>query len=196
MNFYSDKLKNNIIDTEPIDNILEALEDFQVHCRYVIVRYSMGSLSHKYSLNLLKDDKNIVAFHCLDNVFDMANCPSILIYRKQKLISEIHYYILFACTKRNFRGQGYASKLLTGFIERIKEENGTKDENGAEEGIDQVAKKKIRIVLSSVESAVVFYEEFGFRWTRESLLDYPFLMRHEKYNKKHEYFILEYIVTV
>lgn len=183
MNFYSDHLKNNIIDVEPIENILATLDCFQAHCNYILIKYSLDSISHKYTLNLLNDDKNVVAFHCFDTVFDIENCPSVLIYRKQKILSDMHYYILFTCTKRKFRGHGYASKLLTGFIERIKEENKGKDEI-----------KKVKIILSSVESAVIFYEEFGFRWTRESLSDYPFLMRHEKYNKKHEYFIMEMIV--
>jgi hypothetical protein len=53
---------------------------------------------------------------------------------------------------------------------------------------------KVKIVLSSLEEAVLFYENYGFRWTRESLADHPFLMGYEKYEEKKEYFILEKIV--
>ena len=51
-----------------------------------------------------------------------------------------------------------------------------------------------KIVLSSLESAVLFYENYGFRWTRESLDKHPVLMQYEKFEEKKEYFIMEYII--
>ena len=63
--------------------------------------------------------------------------------------------------------------------------------------IDDINKKnnkKIKIILSSTEESVLFYESYGFRWTRESLADHPLLMIYEKYEEEKEYFILELLV--
>jgi len=101
-----------------------------------------------------------------------------LVYRKYKCKSsdgsqnEIRYYVLIACTKRKFRGQGYASKLIDGVAERIKEENSGNPET------------TIKIILSSVEESVIFYENYGFRWTMESITDHPVLIRFERYEEK------------
>ena len=100
-----------------------------------------------------------------------------LVYRKCKFKNEIRYYVLIACTQRKFRNQGYASKLLDGVVERVKNEISDAD--------------NVKIILSSVEESVVFYENYGFKWTRESITDHSVLMRFEKYDPKKEYFIME-----
>jgi GNAT superfamily N-acetyltransferase len=190
MNFYSDIIINDIIDNHPLENIIESIETFGEECFNTIAKYSHHNIHHKYIFNVLGNTKNIIAFHCIDNdnnEFSLKNCPSILVYRKcnhkdaahpENL--EIRYYILIACTKRKFRNQGYASKLLDGFIERIKKEN--KDNPTC----------RIKIILSSVEESVLFYEACGFKWTRESITDHPMLMRFERYEPKKEYFIMEF----
>ena len=123
----------------------------------------------------------VVAFHCLDNVFDISNCPSLLISRKYRISGETHYYVLLTCTKRQFRGNGYATSLLNGLVARIRKDMGT-DSGPA------------KILLSSVEDAVLFYEAYGFRWTRESIRTYPVLMEYEAYDEAKEYFVMEYVV--
>jgi hypothetical protein len=55
---------------------------------------------------------------------------------------------------------GYASKLFDGLKERITKEQ--------------------KMVLSSLENTVLFYENYDFRWTRESLNKYPILHRPER----------------
>jgi ribosomal protein S18 acetylase RimI-like enzyme len=115
----------------------------------------------------------------------MDNCPTILIYRKHRVGDEIIYYVLFTCTKRSFRGQGYGSKVLDGLVERAKEEN---------KSLENESKRKVKIVLSSLETAVLFYEEYGFRWTKESILKHPVLVKHESYSPKKEYYIMELLV--
>jgi GNAT superfamily N-acetyltransferase len=35
------------------------------------------------------------------------------------------YYIMVISTDKEFRGQGYATKLLNGFVEKVKEETKT-----------------------------------------------------------------------
>jgi ribosomal protein S18 acetylase RimI-like enzyme len=182
MNFYSDEIVNNIIDNGTLDTIMDSIEKFGEDTFNIIAKYSSKNIHHKYIYNVLGNTKNIVAFYCLDNDFSIHNCPSMLVYRKCKYKDEIRYYVLIACTKRSFRGQGYASKLIDGLVERIKRENiFTTDQ-------------KIKIILSSVEESVLFYEAYGFKWTRESILEHDMLLRFERYEPKKEYFIMEYTV--
>lgn len=181
MNFYSDEIINNIIDNGKMDEIMDSIENFGEETYNTIAKYSSKNIHHKYIYNVLGNTKNIVAFYCLDNNFEIDNCPSILVYRKCKYKNEIRYYILLACTKRAFRNQGYASKLIDGLIERIKIENDSTD-------------KKVKIILSSVEESVLFYEAYGFKWTRENITEHDMLLRFERYDPKKEYFIMEYTV--
>jgi GNAT superfamily N-acetyltransferase len=184
MNFYSDKIINNIIDNKPIENIIDNIEKFIEDTYNKIIKYSLDSISDKYIYNILSNKKNIIVYFCMDNEFAIDNCPSIAIYSKckSKYNNEIRYYILLLCTKRKFRGQGYASKLLDDFIIRIKDEN--KSENNI----------TIKIILNSLEESVLFYESYGFRWTREELVDHNVLMNYEKYDSTKDYFIMELIL--
>ncbi len=179
MNFYSDIIMNDIMDNYPLEKVIDSIEQFGEECFNAIAKYSYNSIHSKYIYNVLGNTKNVVAFHCIDNEFSLNNCPSMLVYRKCRYENEIRYYILIACTKRKFRNQGYASKLLDGLIERIKSEN---------------SENTIKIILSSVEESVIFYESYGFKWTRESITDHTMLMRFERYEPNKEYFIMEFIV--
>ena len=184
MNFYSDKIINDIIDNKPIDNIIDIIEEFIENSYNKITKYSIDSISYKYIYNILTNKNNIITFYCIDNEFEIDNCPSMAIYSKCKsnYNNEIRYYILFLCTKRKFRGHGYASKLLDNFINKIKDENKSKDNI------------IIKIILNSLEESVLFYESYGFRWTREELVDHNVLMNYEKYDNNKEYFIMELIL--
>ena len=179
MNFYSDIIINDAIDNFPLENVIDYIEKFGEKCFNLINRYARDHIQDIYTFNVLSNTKNVVAFHCIDNEFTIENCPSILVYRKCKFENSIRYYILLACTKRKFRNQGYASKLLDGVIKRIKEEN--------QDNINS----DIKIILSSVEESVLFYESYGFKWTRESITDHKMLMRFERYQPDKEYFIME-----
>ena len=182
MNFYSDKIINDIIDKNPTEDILDLIEKFIEKSFVTITRYSIYDLQHKYIFNILKDTQNIIAFYCIDNEFNIDNCPSILIYNKCKNLhkGEIIYYILLICTKRKFRNQGYASKLLDDFILRIKKENQNK------------LNFNIKVILSSVEESVTFYESYGFKWMYSETIDnHPVLSTYEKFDPKKEYFIME-----
>lgn len=179
MNFYSDVIMNDIMDNYPLEKVIDSIEQFGEECFNAIAKYSYNSIHSKYIYNVLGNTKNVVAFHCIDNEFNLNNCPSMLVYRKCRTENEIRYYILIACTKRKFRNQGYASKLLDGLIERIKSEN---------------SENTIKIILSSVEESVIFYESYGFKWTRESITDHTILMRFERYEPNKEYFIMEFVI--
>lgn len=179
MNFYSDEIINNIIDNAPLDTMMSDIEQFRESTNFIIQRYALHNISNDYVVNVIRKKSNKVAFYCMDNEFSIFNCPSLLVYNKyyDQTKDEIIYYILITCTKSNFRKLGYASKLLDGFISYIRSKN----------TMGQVNK----IVLSSLENAVLFYECYGFRWTRETLSAHPLLMQHEKFEEKKEYFILE-----
>ena len=194
MNFYSDQIVNSIIDQEPLEEIVDKIDVFWLQTKYIMTRYSMNSIYHRYVDGILEDPKIVVVYHCLDqNNFDVYNCPSVLVYRKVRDsrraagASEASvrsrrdvgfiYYILFTCTKKAFRGQGYGSRLLDGLQDRIRKEN-----------MNNIPQK---IVCSSVEDAVTFYEDYGFHWTRKSIKGYPILMKYESYQEGKEYFIME-----
>ena len=77
---------------------------------------------------------------------------------------------------------GYASMLLDKFIQVIK------DEKNQQPLPEQIPTK---IVLSSVESAVLFYESYGFRWIYANINSYSTLLEYEKFDQEKEYFIME-----
>lgn len=196
MNFYSDDIIDDILDNhkkeeedKDEDEVIEQIESFKRLTNYLIHSYASRDIHYKYTNHLLKDEKVKIAFHCMDMEFSIFNCPAMLLYRKyfDRQANEIKYYLLLICTKRKFRNQGYASKLLDHFIERVREENAN-NINATNN------KKKIKIILSSTEESVLFYESYGFRWTRESLADHPLLMIYEKYEQGKEYFILELLL--
>lgn len=186
MNFYSDDVINNIIDNTSVENIIDKIEEFYNDVETIVCYYSHRFIKINYSLKLLQNRKNKIVLYCMDNYLIVGNCPTCMIYHRHidKEKSEIIYFILMICTKHNFKNLGYASLMLNGFIERVKTEN-----------IKHMNTHTVKIVLSSLESAVTFYETYGFRWTRESLTDYPKLMEFEYYTEEHEYFIMEKIVN-
>jgi len=187
---------NDIIDTSPLDTLIEEIEDFKAHTKYLCKKYAMAFICFHYIDAVINDERVNTVFRCLDqDRFDIMNCPSIMSYRKVAKPSCDEYYILLICTSRKYKGQGYASQLLNDFIDRIRgsdkavEIPTSTDQNFVVQSMDDKRHKKI--ILSSVETAVTFYEEYGFKWTRKPLSDYPVLMRYEKWDKEKEYFMME-----
>jgi ribosomal protein S18 acetylase RimI-like enzyme len=183
-NFYAEDMVNKMIDNEKIEVLLPKINEFYNNIFSLIYTYSHRSISAEYIAGLLLDDTNKIAFRCINMEFEMENCPSILIYRKyyKKDTNEIIYYMLMICTKQKFKKFGYASKLLDDFIQYIKNKY-TETKNNYH---------IIKIVLSSVESAVTFYESYGFKWLRnESITSHKVLMRYEKYEEDKEYYMME-----
>ena len=148
---------------------------------YLLEKNCIHDIHDKYIKGLLKDEKNKIVFYCIDNDFLINNCPTIMVYQKYYNKDVITYYILLICTSFRFRNQGYASKLLDQFIDKIKKEN--------------KCQKPIKIVLSSLEKSVLFYEKYGFRWNSESISHHKILMNYEKYENDKEYFILELYIN-
>ena len=79
------------------------------------------------------------------------------------------------CTQRRFKNMGYATMLLNGFVERVKTESSS----------------KTKIVLSSVDEVVSYYQKYGFEAVDYTLENYPYLMRFEKYDENKMYTIME-----
>jgi predicted GNAT family N-acyltransferase len=183
MIFYSDEIINNIIDHSEINNIINEIEIFEKTSQELLHKILINDIHYKYIDGLFRDKNNKIAFYCFDFDFFIHNCPSIMVYQKinDHKSQEIKYYILLMCTRFKFRGMGYATKLLDGFIEKIRKER-TK------------CVKPIKIILSSVEDSVLFYESYGFKWTCDSITDHNILMEFEKYEDGKEYFILELLV--
>jgi hypothetical protein len=186
MNYYSHDIINNIIDNSEVENILENIEEFNDDVKMLFYYFSFYDISFDYIDNLLSNKKNKIAFRCIDNSeFNIRNCPSAMIYRKYKnnLKKEIHYYILMICTKHKFKKLGYASALLDDFIKRVKSENNSQTDF------------KVKIVLSSVDNSVSYYEHYGFHVASYDLKDYPVLMTYEKFEKDKIYYIMELDIT-
>lgn len=183
MNFYSEDIINEIIDTSEIETILPKIRNLYEDIYSLFCNYSHRVICPLYVHTLLEDETNKIVFRCIDMDFTIENCPSILIYHKyyNKRTNELAYYILMICTKPKFKKFGYASKMLDDFIQHIKQKHAQSTQKY----------NNIKIILSSVETAVTFYEKYGFRWTREPLTDHRTLMRYEKYEENKEYFILE-----
>ena len=186
MNFYSDEIINDMLDNAPLEELIDTLENLKENIRNSLHRFTANEIQSNYIDGLLGDEQNKVVFYCMDFEFDIENCPVMMIYRKSRekvkdksrSKVEIRYYILMLCTKLNFRKKGYASILLDGFLDKIQKEKPP----------EECTRK---IILSSVETAVLFYEAYGFRWTTETLSDHPILMLTEKKEEDKEYFIME-----
>lgn len=180
MIFYSDKIIDGIIDNNELDTIVDTIDEFKRNIEMIFSYFAYPKISLDYIQNLLKFESNKAAFYCMDDIFDIRNCPSCMIYSKQnkKNSDVIIYYIMMICTQRRFKNMGYATKLLNGFIERINEESSNNI-------------KKVKIVLSSVDEVVSYYQNYGFEVADYTLENYPYLMYFEKYDDTKIYTIME-----
>lgn len=156
----------------------EQLDAFQADVEMIFTYFAYPKISLDYIYALLKCKTNRVAFYCMDDVFDIRNCPSCMIYSIADC--SYNYYILMICTHRRFKNMGYATMLLDGFIESVKHSNTEKN-----------ADEKTKIILSSVDAAVSYYQCRGFEVVDDSLENYPELMRFEKFEKDKMYSVME-----
>jgi len=180
MIFFSDDITNKIIDESELDEIVDKLEQFKNDVDMIFTYFNYGTIGIDYIQNLLKYESNKSAFYCMDATFDIRSCPSCMIYSKQnkKNSDTILYYLMVISTDKEFRGQGYATMLLNGFIERIKKETVN-------------SKKKVKIVLSSLDEVVSYDKKYGFEAVDCSFENYPYLQCFEKYDEEKLYTIME-----
>ena len=180
MIFFSDEIKNKIVDTAPLDEIMDKLAEFSNDVDMIFTYFNYGAIGIDYIQNLLKYETNKVAFYCMEDNFVIRSCPSCMIYSKQnkKNSDAILYYIMVISTDKEFRGKGYATKLLNGFVEKVKEET-------------KPSTKKVKIVLSSLDEVVSYYQKYGFEAVDCSFENYPYFSCFEKYDEEKLYTIME-----
>ena len=180
MIFFSDEIKNKIVDTAPLDEIMDKLAEFSNDVDMIFTYFNYGAIGIDYIQNLLKYETNKVAFYCMEDNFVILSCPSCMIYSKQnkKNSDTILYYIMVISTDKEFRNKGYATKLLNGFVEKVKEET-------------KLSKKKVKIVLSSLDEVVSYYQNYGFEAVDCSFDNYPYLKCFEHYDEEKLYTIME-----
>ena len=181
MIFFSDDIKNKIVDTTSLDEIMDRLEDFKNDSQMIFTYFNYGAIAIDYIQNLLKYETNKIVFYCKEDNFVIRSCPSCMIYSKQnkKNSDTIMYYIMVISTDKEFRGQGYATKLINGFVEKVKEE--TRNSN-----------KKVNIVLSSLDEVVSYYQKYGFDAVDCSFENYPYFKCFEKYDEEKIYTVMEF----
>ena len=180
MIFYSDDNKNKIIDESPIEEIIDNLAKFKEDEKMIFTYFNYSIIDIDYINNLLKYKTNKTAFYCTDDTFVIRKCPSCMIYSKQnkKSSDTIMYYIMVISTQKKFRKQGYATALLNGFIQKIKDET-------------KYTEKKVKIVLSSLDEVVSYYQKYGFEVVDCSFDDYPYFKLFELYDDTKIYTIME-----
>jgi ribosomal protein S18 acetylase RimI-like enzyme len=180
MIFYSDKIEASIIDNNEIDVITDKIDQFKADIDMLFTYFTFSIIGLDYIKNLLMFKSNKVAFYCMDDEFDIRNCPSAMIYSKQTRNTgdTIIYYIMVICTQRRFKQMGYATSLLNQFIEKVRQDT-----------ID--SKKPVKIVLSSIDNVVSYYQNYGFEVVDYTLENYPYLLAFEKYDKSKIYTIME-----
>ena len=180
MIFYSDKIIDGIIDNSELDEIVDKIDQFKNDVEMIFTYFNYESIGIDYIQNLLKYESNKTAFYCMEDKFVIRSCASCMIYSKQnkKNSDTIIYYLMVISTDKEFRNKGYATKLLNGFVEKVKEET-------------KMSKKKVKIVLSSLDEVVSYYQKYGFEAVDCSFDNYPYLKCFEKYDEEKIYTVME-----
>jgi len=183
MIFFSDDILNKIIDNSNLDEIIDKVEEFKNNNIMIFTYFNYGIINIDYIENLLNYGNNKIAYYCFDNEFNIRNCPSCMIYSKQyvKESNEIIYYILLISTQKRFRNLGYATLLLNGFMERIRQET------------DNIG-KNVKIVLSALDEVVSYYQKYGFEVVDYNFDDYPYLQNFEIYDETKIYSIMVFFL--
>jgi hypothetical protein len=150
MIFFSDDIRNEIVDNSPLEEIMNKLEEFRNDNEMIFTYFNYGSIGIDYIENLLKYESNKVAYYCNDEKFVIRSCPSCMIYSKQnqKNSDTIMYYIMVISTDRETKNSS----------------------------------KKVKIVLSSLDEVVSYYQKYGFEVADCSFDNYPYFKYFEKYD--------------
>lgn len=183
MIFYSDKIEADIIDNNDVSVIADMIDQFKEDIDMLFTYFTFSIIGLDYIKNILKFQSNRVAFYCLEDVFDIRKCTSAMIYSKQTRNTGgcIIYYIMMICTQPEYKKMGFATKLLNGFVEKVRKET----EN---------ANVPVKIILSSLDDVVSYYQKYGFEVVDCSMENYPYLACFEKYDETKIYTIMEFLI--
>jgi hypothetical protein len=179
MIFFGKDIVNNLVDTTPIENLADEIDNYEKDVEMIFTYFAFGSISIDYIQSLLQYKSNQVAFYCMDQEFNIRNCPSCMIYSRCFDNNVITYYIMIICTQRRFKNMGYATMLLDGFVQRVREET----------------KMSTKIVLSSLDNVVSYYQKYGFEAVDCSLESHPYLMMFEKVDDDKMYTVMELTIN-
>lgn len=133
----------------------------------ILVFYFSG-INQKYIKNILYSEKTNIFISCIDNKFNPKNITSILMCHKTESSNVIKYYILLLGTHERFRKFGYGRVILDEFVDYIKKKY-NKTNN----------KRKIKILLKSLESSVNFYLNYGFVKSNTKLVTNKLFYKYE-----------------
>ena len=148
---------------------------FHEDLEMIFTYFAYPKINLDYIQTLLQNESSNVALYCFDDDhFDIRNCPSCMIYHKEGDI----YYITMICTHRKFRGMGYATMLLEGFIEKIRDDS----------------RCNVRVILSALDDVVSYYQKIGFEVVDCGIEEYPGLSRFEKQDDSKMYSVMELII--
>ena len=140
----------------------------------IFTYFAYPKINLDYIQTLLQHESSNVALYCFDDQFNIRNCPSCMIYHKEGDT----YYVTMICTPRKFRGLGYATMLLEGFIEKIRNDS----------------RCNVRVILSALDDVVSYYQKIGFEVVDCDLTEYPGLSRFEKQDDSKMYSVMELVV--
>jgi GNAT superfamily N-acetyltransferase len=160
-----------IFESDIVKKGIDCFKLFSIFCAMA------KEINDYYIYELFAADNKIVLYTIDNSLIAIENCPCGLIYKVEKKEDEINIYIMYIATKYKYRKTGYASIFINEFIDFIKTKYVGKGKN-------------ISIILDSIETAVTFYEHFGFKWmTTEKKYDAVF---HIDETNMNEHFIMVY----
>ena len=93
MIFFSDDILNNIIDESSLDELLDKVNEFNENNKMIFTYFNYGIIDIDYIQNLLNHNMNKIAYYCIDNSFDIRNCPSFTGSRKEEFFWPTIIYI-------------------------------------------------------------------------------------------------------
>ena len=158
---------------------------FHQDLEMIFTYFAYPKINLDYIQTLLQHESSNVALYCFDDQFNIRNCPSCMIYHKEGDT----YYITMICTPRKFRGLGYATMLLEGFIEKIRDDSMC-NPHGCIANNPHV----LRVILSALDDVVSYYQKIGFEVVDCDLAEYPGLSRFEKQDDSKLYSVMEMII--
>ncbi len=166
---FADKILAQIIDTSSDDMLLENVKQFENDINMLFTYFAYPDISLDYINTLLKYKSNKCAFWSPNSTFNIRECTTGMIYAKRG----DECYIMLICTHTDHKNKGYATQMLKSFIEFMKP-------------------KVSRILLSSVDYAVSYYQRIGFEAIDDDISKYPYLNYFESTSTDKITTIMEY----
>lgn len=183
---FNEIIKNKYINQQNILNYdefkIKALDIFSS-----ILVFYFSRINQKYIENILYFEKTNIFISCIDNKFNSKNITSILMCHKTESSNIIKYYILLLGTHERFRKFGYGKVILDEFVDYIKKKSNSTNN-----------KRKIKIILKSLESSINFYLDYGFVKSNSKVITNKLFYKYETLSelKSNKDKILEFEIKI